>query len=846
MAEADNRDKVSSLPATQAWELKTDAQEPSLEVTIPHSNFVKLEQREVRRRLNAAGLDFIPDEIDHAEDPHAEIVKHLKQDAGILQMTRNSELWSVETIAKLSLVEHPQRVIFQLPDKRRVLLIDTFAGSERQGANGFVCRARIEGSDQDYILKSMLRFDSVLEERFIREANHMHKVGPPAAPELETWTDQKGKLHTSFDDNGIRRILMKLIPGIQLGKLLQAAQGQGLPVRFVLYIAEQCARVIAQAHGQGVIHRDVKEFNMFLKDKISEEQSDDSGVIALDWGLSTVNDTQDEISLTQSKETLGTDFCEAPEIIANSKATSTKMDMYSLGRMFYRLAAGKDVLLPKEERARRRLRESLMDVGNDANQAAQLLRELKNIDEAIQRRVKSLSAFYPKEFVDLLSDLLSSDPDQRPAAAQAERQIRNMRKQEPKLEINPESISENFLQMSGHGTKPEEAIEAFLEKIIQACGPLVEVPKEESNGHTPDRSLATRLPLGIDTNTGDGNRVDLTGRASNSEGVVLAKQKKSPRNKLIAAGGVLTGISAVALLIWAIMAKKHEHDPKVKEKENISAKTNGDAKKEPRIPEVMDKSFTMIFDPKTFDLEIKGTESGRTVLRKGPENMLKFLDAEKNVRMLGIPLSKDGEYQDLLKSVAEITIPHKKGFSQLCYLTFAQNEPIILDPGNGFCIADSNTGTIKFDRPDALKTNQKHPGLLALKKRIDEIQKNPLVEIEVGANLSESAHEGNTKKKVLANTMRIYTVTMPKLLGIQTSPPVEKEKSGKKELKTSLLHDRPRNLPNGDRVAMDPMSHAFENLQSRVDKLLSQQVPIAHRRHAVPSSPKYIRGHGYR
>ena len=96
---------------------------------------------------------------------------------------------------------------------------------------------------------------------------------------------------------------------------------------WVAALGIQAAETLAHAHGQGVLHRDVKPSNFLL---------DQDGKLWLtDFGLAKL---LDDPSLTPSGEWLGTLRYLAPECLRGE--ASVRSDVYSLGLTLYELLAG--------------------------------------------------------------------------------------------------------------------------------------------------------------------------------------------------------------------------------------------------------------------------------------------------------------------------------------------------------------------------------------------------------------------------------------------------------------------------------------------------------------------------
>lgn len=89
------------------------------------------------------------------------------------------------------------------------------------------------------------------------------------------------------------------------------------------------ASALAHLHGNGIIHRDIKAANVFVRDDYS---------LALgDFGLSQMESSSKVLSTIM----LGTPQHMAPEIVAGSKTPrySEKTDIWALGILFFEVTA---------------------------------------------------------------------------------------------------------------------------------------------------------------------------------------------------------------------------------------------------------------------------------------------------------------------------------------------------------------------------------------------------------------------------------------------------------------------------------------------------------------------------
>lgn len=129
-------------------------------------------------------------------------------------------------------------------------------------------------------------------------------------------------------------IVMELVTG----KTLRSAPGARHPVSTLLPWFLQMARAIAAAHAGGITHRDLKPDNIMVRD--------DGYVKVLDFGLARLapahanDDNETSTRLTGAGQVMGTVKYMSPEQ-ARGEAAGPPSDIFSLGIVFYELAAGR-------------------------------------------------------------------------------------------------------------------------------------------------------------------------------------------------------------------------------------------------------------------------------------------------------------------------------------------------------------------------------------------------------------------------------------------------------------------------------------------------------------------------
>ena len=142
---------------------------------------------------------------------------------------------------------------------------------------------------------------------------------------------------------GVRRegdqLLMELelLEGEPLSNIIRQAGEDGIPVQSAVNMIAQAARGLAVAHGQGVVHRDLKPDNLFLTNA--------GHVKILDFGLARALDEAERAgSLTRTGAVPCTPAYLAPEVCQQAKP-SRASDVYALGMTLYEMLMGRHPLI---------------------------------------------------------------------------------------------------------------------------------------------------------------------------------------------------------------------------------------------------------------------------------------------------------------------------------------------------------------------------------------------------------------------------------------------------------------------------------------------------------------------
>ncbi len=182
------------------------------------------------------------------------------------------------------------------------------------------------------ILKRHLATDELLA-RFEREVRLASSLEHPNTIEIYDFG------HTA---DGLFYYAMEYLDGLTLEALV-AREGR-LPLARARYIVRQICAALAEVHGKGMVHRDVKPDNVMLTERGGEYDF----VKLLDFGIvkrvangGAMARPDDDRILTQQVRLLGTPAYMAPERIGHPSGVDARADVYGVGAILYFLATGR-------------------------------------------------------------------------------------------------------------------------------------------------------------------------------------------------------------------------------------------------------------------------------------------------------------------------------------------------------------------------------------------------------------------------------------------------------------------------------------------------------------------------
>lgn len=227
-------------------------------------------------------------------------------------------LWSMWNVRRLRIAAGDAQVIGQYRLERQL-------GEGAMGTVYLAQHALLKRPTAIKLLKSHLATDEVIG-RFEREARLASQLVHP---------NTIGIYDYGRTPDGVFYYVMEYLEGQSLDEILDA-EGP-LPVARLIHVLRQTCGALREAHGRGLIHRDIKPHNLMLCQRAGEFDV----VKILDFGLVKDLTTLQSRNITQFQRVVGTPVYMAPERLRNPADADNRSDIYSVGATAFHLLAGR-------------------------------------------------------------------------------------------------------------------------------------------------------------------------------------------------------------------------------------------------------------------------------------------------------------------------------------------------------------------------------------------------------------------------------------------------------------------------------------------------------------------------
>ncbi len=256
------------------------------------------------------------------------------------------------------------------------------------------------------------------------------------------------------EENGQSYLVQEYMAGGSLEELLRGKEGHRLAIDEAIRIAAQVCGALAHAHGQGVIHRDLKPGNVWLAKDGTAKLGDFGLAVALDRSR-----------LTRDGMMVGTASYMPPEQALGGDVTP-RSDLYALGCVLYEMVSGRPPFL-----------------GDDT--VAMISQHINTAPVAPSWHNPEVPRSLEALILRLLSKLPSDRPENAEAVADELRRIAERSTEETPV---PAPVATEFLGFYSDvfvGRREEmEQLKAALEGALSGRGSLVMLVGEPGIGKT--------------------------------------------------------------------------------------------------------------------------------------------------------------------------------------------------------------------------------------------------------------------------------------------------------------------------------------------------------------------------
>jgi serine/threonine protein kinase len=195
-----------------------------------------------------------------------------------------------------------------------------------EGGMGIVYKAHDAELDRDVALKFLPHHVTVNEAeqaRFLQEARAAAVLNHPNICTVHAIEKADDPAYANASAGTQQFIVMEYVEGKTLRQLMPIQKTQ-IAIDYAIQIGE----ALQEAHGKGIVHRDVKADNIMVNSK--------NQIKVMDFGLAKLKGS---LKLTKTSSTVGTLAYMAPEQIEGGEVDA-RSDIFSFGVVLYEMLTG--------------------------------------------------------------------------------------------------------------------------------------------------------------------------------------------------------------------------------------------------------------------------------------------------------------------------------------------------------------------------------------------------------------------------------------------------------------------------------------------------------------------------